>query len=339
MNFHLLDQHIEDRYISVQKHPVADLWIYNYTQKTQFERVWTPETIACRGLIMDASRHVIARPFTKFFNYGEQDVTLPNEPFEVFDKMDGSLGILYWVDNTPYIATRGSFNSEQAHVATAILHEQYAHTFDRLNREQTYLFEILYPENRIVVDYGGRKDLVLLAVINTEDGTDAPLPHDLGFPVVKRYDGLNDISTLRELSFENSEGFVIKYRSGWRVKVKFEEYVRLHRILTGVSNIAVWEYLSQNKPFDELLERVPDEFYNWLKQTAEQLTQAYQRIEAICKAEFKILETRKETALYFQTCQHQGVLFFMLDGKDYSQIIWKMVRPVFSKPFKNDTEG
>ena len=34
---------------------------------------------------------------------------------------------------------------------------------------------------------------------------------------------------------------------------------------------------------------------------------------------------------------HPGILFGMLDGKDCSQIIWKMIRPKWSKPFKKES--
>jgi RNA ligase len=96
MNIEELNQLITDNYINVNKHPKADLYIYNYTQKAQYERLWNDWTLACRGLIMDRDYNIIARPFKKFFNLGEfENQDIPNESFEVYEKMDGSLGILY----------------------------------------------------------------------------------------------------------------------------------------------------------------------------------------------------------------------------------------------------
>jgi RNA ligase len=92
----------------------------------------------------------------------------------VYDKLDGSLGILYFYDDKPYIATRGSFTSEQAERANKIFQKKYSHL--HFNKEHTYLFEIIYPENRIVVDYGAKEDLILLAVLDTETGKDLELP-------------------------------------------------------------------------------------------------------------------------------------------------------------------
>lgn len=338
MNKNHLEQLLADGYVRRQKHPGAELWIYNYTATAQYERIWNDITLQCRGLILNADYEVVARPFLKFFNLGEtENQLIPDEPFEVYEKMDGSLGILYFLEGKPYIATRGSFNSEQAQVANEILHTQYSACIPKLDTSKTYLFEIIYPENRIVVDYAAKKDLVLLAIIDTKTGEDVPL-EDIGFPLVRRYDGIQDIQTLKSLEEDNKEGFVIKFQTGLRYKVKFDEYVRIHRIIAGVSTVSIWEYLCTGQSFDEILEQVPDEFYEWVKAKRADLTQQFQAIEQLCKAEFKVFPTRKETAAYFFTCTHPRILFAMLDGKSYNTFIWKLVRPTFEKPFVNSNE-
>jgi hypothetical protein len=338
MNTTLLKEMISANYVKVNKHPKHDLYIYNYTQNTQFERIWNDVTLACRGLILDASGNVIARPFPKFFNLGEiENQVLPDSNFEVFDKMDGSLGILYWIDEVPYMASRGSFSSNQSDKANEMLHGKYKKSWSLLDKNKTYLFEIIYPENRIVLNYGASEELVLLAIIGTQSGEEFPL-EDIGFPLVEKYDGIKDIQTLKEMELANKEGFIIKYANNFRVKIKFEEYLRLHRIITQVSNLNIWEYLKTNQSMEEILERVPDEFFDWVKQTKSDLEHQYLEIEKQCKKDFKVLETRKETALYFQTCKYQGVLFAMLNDKNYAEIIWRMIRPAFEKPFNKEEE-
>ncbi len=52
IDFDNLQKMIDERYISVQKHPTEELYIYNYTQKAQFDRVWNNETLNCRGLVL-----------------------------------------------------------------------------------------------------------------------------------------------------------------------------------------------------------------------------------------------------------------------------------------------
>ena len=334
MDLERLHSLIEEGYISVQQHPSAQLFIYNYTSKTQFERLWNELTLACRGLILDENQKIIARGFPKFFNWEELSTSdIPNLPFEVYEKMDGSLGILYWLDNQPFIATRGSFNSEQSLRATRILKEKYAHLNIFLDQSKTYLFEIIYPENRIVLDYGTMEDLVLLAILDNETGQDEPL-QDIGFPLVLHHDGAKNFATLKSLSLANKEGFVVKFQNGFRLKIKFEEYVRLHRIMTQVSNIDIWETLKNKLPLDEFLENVPDEFYDWVKITIASLNADYQEIEILCRNNCVALATRKETALHFQTLPYPDILFAMLDRRDYSAIIWRAIRPTWQKAFQ-----
>jgi RNA ligase len=334
INKQLLREMLDERMVIIQKHPGAALFIYNYTNKAQYEGVWNEITLQCRGLILDADLNIVSRPFKKFFNLEEHPAdVIPNEPFEVFEKLDGSLGILYWLGDVPHIATRGSFISEQAVHASGILLERYNTGFDQLDRNLTYLFEIIYPQNRIIVDYGDKDDLVLLAVIDNKTGEDLSLP-DIGFPIVKKYNGISDFKLLKDLAEENREGFVIRFKSGLRAKVKFAEYLRLHRIVTGVSNIVIWEHLSEGRSFEDLLDKVPDEFYDWVKKTIDELKSQYETILANSRDVFKQLETRKDTALYFQTQKYQAVLFAMLDGKPVEKIIWKMLKPAYAKPFK-----
>ena len=117
------------------------------------------------------------------------------------------------------------------------------------------------------------------------------------------------------------------------VKIKFDEYKRLHRLMSGVSTKSIWELLKEGKTVVELIEHVPDEFYDWVKATEKDLMSQFRAIENTAKAEYKTFETRKETASYFLTCTYPAVLFSMLDQKDYAPKIWYHIRPKYEKPF------
>jgi len=91
-----------------------DLTLFNYSPEVQYAGDWNPFELMSRGLILSRSGEVVARPFDKFFNYGEGG-QFPTHPLvSVTEKMDGSLGILYRHDGLHKIATRGSFDSDQA---------------------------------------------------------------------------------------------------------------------------------------------------------------------------------------------------------------------------------
>lgn len=329
-----IEEMLSEGYVRMTKHPERPLYIYNYTAKAQYEGKWNSVTMLCRGLILDEDYKIMARPFTKFFNLGEVSCqSLPLEQFEVYEKMDGSLGILYWWNEKPYLATRGSFISDQAIKANELLHGKYGQLIQRLDRSKTYLFEIIYPQNRIVINYGSKEELVLLAIIDMVSGHEMPL-ENVGFPIAKRYDGMHDLQILQTVQSNNMEGFVVKFEGGFRIKVKFDEYVRLHKILTNVSSRTIWEHLRNQHALDEILNNVPDEFYAWVRLTMEDFKKAFKQIEDIAKEEFKILEDRKSTALYFLTCKYPAILFKMLEGKSYDFFIWKLLKPKYERPFK-----
>lgn len=336
-----LQKYIDEKLISVQKHPTEELFIYNYTQICQFKGVWDDTTLMCRGLITDKEGNVIARPFKKFFNVQEVENKLPDGDYEVWEKMDGSLGILYWVGDTPYIATRGSFTSDQAKKGTEMLHERYKSIYKYFDRNKTYLFEIIYPSNRIVVDYKDKEELILLAIIDVETGEEESILTAIPMEKAKRYTQMN-LEHAMQVAPQDSEGFVLRWQNGYRLKYKFEEYVRLHRLLTQVTRRTIWDLLRNKQPFDELLDRIPDEFFQWVKNTESELRNEYKEIEDVAKLAFQTYDlhnmTRKEAAEIITTRYKKfaSVIFLMLDNRDYSHEIWGRLKPPADKPFKQD---
>lgn len=344
----ILKTYVDERWISMQKHPSEPLLIWNYTQNTQFANKWDGNTTICRGLITDLDGHVVARPFPKFFNLGQGDGNqiedLPAEVPVVTEKLDGSLGILYWASSGPAIATRGSFTSDQAQWATDWLSE-WDYREGEFKPGYTYCFEILYTKNRIVVDYRGKRDegLVLLAVIKAEDGSEIDHVAEarrLGFMYAEVInDDLGKLIELCKTMTADQEGFVLRYSNGLRVKMKGDEYVRLHRIVTQCSARRVWECLSTGTPLEVWLERVPDELFQWARDTERRLVTEFNGIFVSAQLAFRSVQdmsTRKEQALYLRE-HHPGVMdlaFALLDGKPVDAAIWKRIRPAHELPYK-----
>jgi RNA ligase len=135
-----LNQYYEDGLLYKQVHPTLPLTIWNYTEKVQFESKWDEITLMSRGLVTDDKGNIVARPFSKFFNIEEGKYT-PTENFEVWEKMDGSLGIVFWYEGQWVVATRGSFTSDQAIKAKELLKK---YNTDIMFRHLTYCFEIIY---------------------------------------------------------------------------------------------------------------------------------------------------------------------------------------------------
>ena len=342
---------IEQGYITSQTHPSLPLTIYNYTAKAQFDRYWNDTTLHCRGLVLDDDYRPVARPLPKFFNLSEYQGTLPDGVPNIYEKLDGSLIILFHYQGRWEVASRGSFASEQSQMARVLL-ANYQPELEKLDPAYTYLFEIIYPSNRIVVDYGAAQRLVLLAAVNTETGAECEhtqvnwSDRAQTYPATTLPEWLTSIlhgrgsaneQTQSELN--NHEGFVLKWPNGFRLKYKLADYVRLHRIITRVQAKDIWECLSQNQHLDRFLDTVPDEFYNWVKDTKRSLETQYRDIEIECQQAFKDLGDRRQTAMYFQTQKYPGVLFLMLDGRDYTQVIWKLIKPGYELPFRKGERG
>jgi len=222
------------------------LFIYTYTPRAVRERVWNKTTRAARGLILDGEGRIVARPFDKFFNMFERPETepknFPDEPYTVEEKMDGSLGTVFWNPLTKSwdISTKGSLCSEQADYARENLLLRYDWYNTRrmkggADKRYTYLTEIIYPENRIVVDYGDWTGLKLIAVRHTTTGSEQPagripiIADHLGMECRQSYPHHRHLESLP--MSENMEGYVIRFESGLRVKVKNPWYLAIHRAL------------------------------------------------------------------------------------------------------------
>jgi RNA ligase len=336
-----LNKYYEDGLLYKQVHPSLPLTIWNYTEKVQYENLWDEVTLSARGLVTDDTGDIVATPFHKFFNI-EEGKFEPTENFEVYEKMDGSLGIVFWYRGQWVVATRGSFTSDQAIKAKELLKK---YNTDIMFRHLTFCFEILYPENRIVLDYGDDEKLVLLGTFDKNGKeTDVEIWSQWGFDVVKKYDGIKDFKELKSMVKDDQEGFVVKFSNGDRIKVKGVEYLRLHKIMTNVTTTGIWEYLKNGEDVMELLKDVPDEFYKKIENYIKDLRYSYFQISEDAGKKFDYMmygkyndkepiTDRKEYAewVFTQPKHLSGILFRMLDKKDYSEIIWNLIRPEFKK--------
>jgi RNA ligase len=328
-----LDKMIFDGFIKKTKHPIYDIYILNYTPKTQYENFWNETTLSCRGLVVDKDNQILSRCFKKFFNYHEVksyvDSLLPNLNYSIYEKIDGSLGISYFVNNNFYIATRGSFDSSQAIRANKILENKNI----KLDKNLTYLFEIVYPENTIVVNYGQKEDLVLLSVIETSTNKEIDIhENNFGFNTCKKIN-CNSIYEL-DKNLNNFEGYVVKFENNYRFKIKLDEYVRLHKILFGVSSRDIWSCLASGSGLQ--LEGVPDEIFKWIREVEQSILSNYKKVESLCKKDFSSIKNkdRKDFALKALKCSHPSVLFRMYDNKPYDNIVWDIIKPDYFT-FKN----
>lgn len=349
-----LQKEIDAGYINVNKHPEFPLFIYNYSQSTQYEWYWSKYTIMCRGLILDDKGCFVAKGFDKFFtddqlrDSGMEDMIPTNESFSVYDKVDGSLGVMYFWEDIPYMATRGSFISEMAIEANKWLRNQYGHIV--FFPEYTYMFEIIYPENKIVVDYGDERKLVLLAVLDNNTmkeldiySSEFDYIEEQGLERVQKFDGITDwkqiLSTFGDS--ENKEGFVVHFHeSDFRVKMKFEWYKNLAYVMQYFTKKTIWKLIRDGKDMETILSNINDEFYPMIQGYVDALWGEYNEI--LLKAEARLIHhielmnstygqwTDKwfvhELKKYVDSWEF-GLVMKLLKGRDPFRMIWRKIEP------------
>ena len=333
--------------VTVRPHNTLPLRIVNYTPKAQYEQAWTPSLLPCRGLVFDAEWNLVARPLPKFFNYeehGEGTVAgpLPEGPFTVTEKYDGSLGIIFRWHEHLVLSTRGSFHSEQAARGMQMLARLSGVEKSLIGHGHTHLVEIIYPQNRIVVSYGHDERLQYLTSIETATGSEAPHVVATVFGgTPKEYPGNAPFEVMKRQHRANSEGYVLRYANGQRVKIKFDEYVRLHALVTGLDTVRIWEVLRAGEDPLAALAEIPDELYGWASIQVNELRAQHVQMNIGAQRRLNDIReqvgwnaSRKELAALILRDPQPHLLFLVLDGNDskLSDAIWKEITPERQRP-------
>lgn len=368
------------------------LQILNYTTKCSIERAWDEYTTLTRGLILTADGRIHARSFKKFWNIGEAPgpsrEELPAEIPEITRKLDGYLGIMYWHNGKVRIASRGSFESEYALWATDWLRNNMPqvvlNAFDDEDNffpvKDTLNFEILHPK-RIVVDNRRNLGLTLLAAIDTETGRDVGRLYCeqwrelTGLPVVDWFvipeaerEGVAGIGKLldaaQRIKGTEEEGWILYYpQADLRVKIKGDDYCKIHRIATKLTRRRIWELMSR---FDqksgyhapesltaactrvqEIRVAMPQEYGTWIAKTATDIwfkysgiAGAFQNDAATFKRKFD--ESRKDFVARLQK-EFPGtwhLVLAIIDGKEQKvrEYAWWSIYPAHEPALLQDGE-
>lgn len=244
---------------------------FKYTTNTVYSEDWDNVSLHARGIVFDyATGEVLARPFDKFFNLGEmidvetgelkpiagyvkQHLGFDNlsgdykhQKFRVMDKLDGSLGIAFWTGVDWYVKTAGSFESDQAKWAND--------WFDMLinpnvlDKSKTYLFEIIYDEDKHPIEYDF-EGLVLLGIVDTQTGIEEPLSEilrvakelNIRHAEVLEFTDFDEVVKYAKALPKTKEGVVITFENGFKLKVKGDEFLALQKIFHFLTEDVVYE--------------------------------------------------------------------------------------------------
>lgn len=319
-----LQPHIEkgELVVNVGQGEREGLKLVTYSKTYQYEHNsvdWDPLVKHCRGIIFDASNDykIVALPFSKFFNYGEGGIHYPSEGAEieqVWTKYDGSLFIIFHWHEKWHGTTRGSLNSDIGEVGQQIL-DEYLNSGTKLYYDYTYMAELIYKENQIVVNYGDDRKLVLLGARCRNEG-DYYSPYMFASDHFRGLFDAGNIECAMRWKFNSQEdmlkwlnatkgtefeGFVVHFSDGSIFKFKSEDYMRLHRIIAQFTFKRVLEAVQQHQQ-EEIRRALPEEliaeFDEWCWMIEDKVDQLVMQVDKVVHNAPK--ETRKEFALYLQ---------------------------------------
>ncbi len=216
--------------------------IFNYEVLADFS---DPIVQEARGIIIDPDElEVLCWPFRKFGNFGESYADkIDWSTARVQDKVDGSIVKLWYLNGWRW-STNGTIDAKEAPTSSVIVKnylelikkaDNYAQIpFSDLHKDRTYIFELISPENQVVIRY----DKTHLIHTGTRDnntgeeycediGIEEPLEYDLH----SLDDCLNAADKLNASGFVKKEGFVVVDENFHRIKIKSPEYLYMHRIV------------------------------------------------------------------------------------------------------------
>lgn len=319
----------------------GDLRIYSYCN---WCKIWNDITINSRGIIFNRKTgEVTAFPFPKFFNMDQRIDTQErnlswHSGFRIFKKYDGWLGILYRDGGQHRIATRGSFKSIGALWATEFLKK---YDLTELPDEITLLFELICPATHIVVDYGAREDLVLLAAYNRHTGDEYEWEQveawgkEFGFTITESYD--QDWlgycrGQIKTVSGAELEGFVIRFANGLRVKIKSEDYFRRSALLMHLTPLTIWNNMVDGRVPKSLWDEIDVDYHETLNDLAEALESRYFDIRQEINHQFVSIVNLDDRGVFAKAAQkvsHTSAMFARLDLKEkcVDDYVMKLIRP------------
>lgn len=319
----------------------------------------SPESLECRGIAFNSSTGTVAsRPLHKFFNVGERGYTVENllnhDPADIagiYPKLDGSLIATCTKDDETILRSKKSFDGEHVQLAWDCLRDtklvsgnlvltkttfKYQEFFSYLKDiNATAIFELIHPDNRIVVNYAGNPSLVLLHVRDNVSGEYLLLDpnHQLHAAIFNcRVPRVSPIaySSMKELinsldTMENAEGYVIQFKNGNMVKLKCPWYLKMHRAVSmlrerDIAELILSEQIDDSKKCLTALGISLDQIHEIENKIKKDILEILGTVELIYSNDH--LLSRKDFAIKYKGCEYFSLLMKKYSGAEIDYKGW-----------------
>lgn len=302
----------------------------------------------CRGLVLDYLDNwkLVARAFTRFFNYGEganewgqnrfdfgEGYKSDDPSFFAGDKEDGSIILLYFYKGKWRVNTRASFADGKVNDSDYTWEELFWLGAAKLDKAQliqgwTYVFELCSVYNKVVRHYA-EPTVYLLSVFKGEEETTQPLQIEahwlnVKFPKQYAFNTIEEVTNfIKDIEAKDPtfEGLVLKDRFGNRLKIKSSTYLVLHKKL-GNRKPSIEDLYTMT-----VVDDGGDEFLTYFPEIAEQLNNVKIRkelltIEMLGLYEMnKNLESQKDFALAVKEHRMAFAAFALKKGLTVAEIL------------------
>ena len=314
---------------------LEDLTVFSYSREAMFDRKWDNITKMCRSLVVDQDGNIISKGFDKFFNLNEVDETkLENiiklTPLEISKKEDGSFIGFFYYKGQWRSRSMGSFTSIYAQKAL----ELFPKNNDVLPKDTTFICELILskeddPEIRPI--RSDENKLIYLASINNnthEEIDNRSIWENAGGSCVETFQYSLDDMINKSLKDSWTEGWVVKYTNGLRVKIKTLWYLDLFKQINNIRNIrdVCIDKMIVFGPYDHSwLKDFPEEFREELQKEADLIVEEYEEKINYYKEQYKLLynSDRKTFALSMKNKHDSVILFAIYNNKNIKHLHWK----------------
>lgn len=244
----------------------------------------------CRSVVIDIKKEcIVLSPFAKFFNINELEETSIDKiqerianakTVEFSDKLDGSMQSARWYDNHIVMAGSQAINPDYSWR----LQDGYRMIYELPEYEEilkrfptfTFVFEYISLKDAHVVKYKKEQEgLYLIGMRDTNTGVELPydtvinIANEYNIPTTKVFDKTLDqiMNELDDKLSDEAEGFVINI-DGYKVKVKYNDYVHIHKALSKLSSINLIIRSIADNQYDDLLSKLPLAYRDNVKKVA-----------------------------------------------------------------------